>query len=240
MGDESGNPGTSMAAQSDGRFLEAADYARQGAPADAKHAQATDAEISRQARRIREWANQTGSLIPPDQFRTLHPVSISTSEHTVYYDAAQNRAVKVTFPGEFGWVPAFDNGRWNLGIAMPLDYLRRWQLFNLVFGDDVRLEGATVSAEPSMVIGGKIEPVSAVISQRWHEAANPNSPAPTSAEVSAFLRGLGFEPLPGSFGGWLRANDDIVLLDAFPDNFVKTKSGIMPIDLPMSQAEAGA
>jgi hypothetical protein len=226
-----------MAAQSDGRFLEAADYVRKSAATDAEHAQAADAEISRQARRIREWADQTGRLIPPGQFQKFRLVSNSTSEHTVYYDPAQNRAIKVTLPGEFGWVPTLANGRWNLGVATPLEYLRRWQLFNEVFGDDAQLEGATISTGPSMVIGGNADPVSIVISQRWHEAADPNSPAPTQAEVSTFLRRLGFEPLSGSFGGWRRSSDGVVVLDAFPDNFIKTRSGVMPFDLPITQAE---
>jgi len=226
-----------MAAQSDGRFLEAADYVRKGASTDAQHAQAADAENSRQARRIREWADQTGRLIPPENFEKLQRVSNSTSEHTVYYDPAQNRAIKVTLPGEFGWVPILDNRRWNLGVATPLEYLRRWHLFNEVFGDDAQLEGVTVSAEPSMVICGDTNPVSVVISQHWHEAADLNSPTPTETEVSTFLHRLGFEPLTGSFGGWLRSRDGVVLLDAFPDNFVKTRSGVMPFDLPITQAE---
>jgi hypothetical protein len=45
-GVESSNCSTDMAAQSDGRFLEAADYVRKGAATDAEHA--SDAEISRQ------------------------------------------------------------------------------------------------------------------------------------------------------------------------------------------------
>lgn len=50
------------------------------------------------------------------------------------------------------------------------------------------------------------------------------------------LHSLGFEPLPNSFHGWQRASDGIVMLDARPDNFINTKDGIMPIDLPMIQA----
>jgi hypothetical protein len=71
--------------------------------------------------------------LPPKRFAAVSSISQSTSEHTVYFDSAQNRAIKVTFPGEFGWMPTLDNGRWNLGVATPLDYLRRWQLFNEAF-----------------------------------------------------------------------------------------------------------
>jgi hypothetical protein len=172
-----------------------------------------------------------------EKLKELDKVSDHTSEHTVYFDPTQNRAVKRTLPGQFGWLPKLDNGRWTLGIAKPLDYLRRWELFNKVFGDDVRLEGATVSQTPSMVVGDKTEPISVVISQRWHRAADINSPIPTEAQVSTLLHNLGFEPLPNSFHGWRRASDGMIILDARPDNFVKTKDGIAPIDLPLMRVE---
>ncbi|HZM02143.1 MAG TPA: hypothetical protein VFC44_03880 [Candidatus Saccharimonadales bacterium] len=186
-----------MASQRNGRFLEAADYVRKGAPPDSEHAQTSEAEIARQVRRLLKWSGQTGCLIPPNRFRALILVSNDTSEHTVYYDTDQNRAVKVTFPGEFGWKPTLEKGRWNLGVAAPLDYLRRWRLFNEVFGDDVRLEGVALSKGPVMALCSKVEPMSAVISQPWHEAADPNSPAPEDREIATFLRRLGCEPLPG-------------------------------------------
>jgi len=69
----------------------------------------------------------------------LDKISDRTSEHKVYFDPERKRAVKQTLPGQFGWMPKLDHGRWTLGIAKPLDYLRRWQLFNQVFGDNVRL-----------------------------------------------------------------------------------------------------
>ncbi len=228
-----------MAAQSDGGFLEAAEHIRRGVLADSSGAQGTDEAIRCQARHFLGWASKTSGLIPPERLRALRLVSNTTSEHRVYFDAVQNRAVKVTLAGEFGWIPSFDNGRWNLGVATPLDYLRRWHLFNEVFGDDVRLEGVTCSQILVATAGNEIERVSAVISQSWRKAGKLSSLLPDDGEICAFLNRLGFDPLPGSFGGWRRAGDGVVLLDAFPDNFIKTEFCVMPIDLPITRVDTG-
>ncbi|MDB6021511.1 MAG: hypothetical protein JWQ04_1368 [Pedosphaera sp.] len=237
---ESSNSSPCMAPQNDGCFIEAAtDHIRRGAPTDAEHAQGADGESARQIRLLQEWAAQAGRLISLDRFKTLQSVSNRTSEHKVYFDPVWNRAIKQTLPGQFGWAPRLDDGRWTLGIARPLDYLHRWNLFNKVFGDDVQLEGVTITAGPIMIIGENTEPKSAVISQRWHHAADLNHPAPSQAEISMFLRKLGFQSLPNSFHGWHRTADGIVLLDARPDNFIKTEDGVTAIDLPMTRAEVG-
>jgi hypothetical protein len=225
VANEKGDTGIGAAAEGNGRFLEAAQHIRGSASANAKLTQGTAGEIGRQARALADWAIKTGRIVAPQQMPGLRPVSSATSEHKIYFDAATNRALKQTLPGEFGYLPAEANGRWSLDVATPLDYLRRWHLFNHVFHGDVWLEGANAGKGA----------VSAVISQPWHMAADTAAPNPTEAEVSAFLRGEGFEPVPRSQGGWRRTSDGIVILDAYPDNFIKTKEGIIPVDLPMTQ-----
>ena len=45
------------------------------------------------------------------------------------------------------------------------------------------------------------------------------------------MRERSFEPLANSFFGWLRSSDGVLILDAKPDNFIKTPDGILPFDL---------
>lgn len=234
---ESGNSSAGLDEQNNARILEAAaDYLRRGCTADAECAQNEIGETTLQIRLLGQWAFEAGRLTSLDSFLALSLVSDCTSEHKVYFDSDRNRAVKQTLPGQFGWVPSRDHGRWTLGIAKPLDYLLRWILFNIVFGDAVELEGVA-GIDSSMVIGEKAESLSIIVSQHWHRASDINHPAPSTAEISMFLRKLGFEPIPNSFHGWQRAADNVVLLDARPDNFIKTSGGVAPIDLPITRVD---
>ncbi|HZQ47275.1 MAG TPA: hypothetical protein VFC07_09715 [Verrucomicrobiae bacterium] len=51
------------------------------------------------------------------------------------------------------------------------------------------------------------------------------------------MNNLGFEQLPNSFHGWRRISDGMIILDARPDNFVRTKDGVVPIDMPITQVD---
>jgi hypothetical protein len=236
-GGETGDSSSEMAAGNNGRFLEAEKYVRAGVPTDAEHAGANAGESIRQSRLFRQWAEKAGRIIPPRDFERLRKVSQHTSEHVIYYDEAANRAIKHTHPGQFGWVPKLDNDRWTLGISQPLDYLKRWRLFNEVFGDDVRLEGVTLLTGPAMIIGASPDPVAAVVSQRWHEALDSSHAEPDEQEVAEFMIRIGFKDLPKSYHGWYRFADGIIVLDARPDNFIKTPNGIAPIDLLLTQID---
>ena len=45
----------------------------------------------------------------------------------------------------------------------------------------------------------------------------------------------GFRLVPSSYFGWYRPTDGSVIVDAKPDNFIKTSEGLIPIDLQMAQ-----
>jgi len=120
---------------------------------------------------------------------------------------------------------------------LPLDYLIRWRLFNEICGDDVQLEGVTAITGTSIVLGGSGDPTAAVISQRWHKALDATHAEASEREVAEFMRRAGFEELPKSFYGWRRIADGIIVLDARPDNFIKTEEGVAPIDLLVTQIE---
>lgn len=53
-------------------------------------------------------------------------------------------------------------------------------------------------------------------------------------EIRTLMRGLGFTDISASFYGW-RRDDGTVVLDAKPDNFIKSAAGIIPIDLQITR-----
>lgn len=180
-------------------------------------------EIDRQAALLIEWASANGKILPAQD---LGPLKAQGAEHEVYFRESDDRAVKRTYPGTFGVTPDVKGAQQS---ATPLFYLRRLTLLNEVFGSDMRLEGVT-HGKP-MIIGQSGEQPSLVVSQPWARALDVNNPHPTFPEVAEFMTRIGFEPLPKSYFGWTRLSDGVLILDARTDNFIKTKEGVVPIDL---------
>ncbi len=104
-------------------------------------------------------------------------------------------------------------------------------MHNALFEDDVCLEGVIVSKKPSNLPGIVPGGASMVISQRWLVAADHERPHPNEDEIITLMEELGFEPIPDSFFGWFSESKSLLVLDAKPDNFVKTADGILPFDL---------
>jgi hypothetical protein len=184
-----------------------------------------------QAGRLIEWATARSLLIREAEFELLPLVCDETGEHEVRFRESDQRLLKKTWPGTFGMVPEWSPEGWKPAAATPFEYLDRFLLHNDLFDDDVRLEGVIVSARPVGLVGALEQGVSILISQRWLVAADPNSPHPTLFEISSYMAERGFESLPDSFFGWFRESDGILVLDAKPDNFIKTPDGILPFDL---------
>jgi hypothetical protein len=122
--------------------------------------------------------------------------------------------------------------------ATPLFYLRRLELMNRVFRSDLRLEGIVLRR--SLLIGAQGEQPSVVVSQPWIRAADPNHPHPSPEEISEFMTSLGFSPVMTSYYGWHRKEDDITIVDARLDNFIKSREGVVPIDLVISEGKPPA
>ncbi|MFN3407818.1 MAG: NAD-dependent DNA ligase LigA [Limisphaerales bacterium] len=195
------------------------------------------AEDARQQQQLAEWAQRRGVLISADTWAKLRPVSSGSAEHEVRYRAADNHAVKRTHPGTFGFRPECRDGQWISVPADPCSYLRRLQLQNALFADDVRLEGVMRTEGPSLVIGQPPGGISLVISQPWLDARDPRCPHPTEHAIAAYLTTRGFVRIPNAFYGWQRSADGVVILDARPDNFVVTEAGLLPIDLHLHAPE---
>lgn len=52
------------------------------------------------------------------------------------------------------------------------------------------------------------------------------------------MESLGFKEVTRSYYGWQRKNDAITILDARPDNFIRSAEGVVPIDLVVQRSAA--
>jgi hypothetical protein len=184
---------------------------------------------------LKQWLGANDALFSAEEWSSLRPYSSDTSEHEVRYRLADHRAVKRTWPGTFGNLPTMVDGHWQPAPATPREYLHRWALQNELFGDEVRLEGGMLSLGPSMILGMPPDGLSLVISQPWLDAEDSRNPHPREIEIAEHLQIRGFAPLFRSLYGWRHLDEGMIILDAKPDNFIKTNSGILPIDLLIAQ-----
>jgi hypothetical protein len=187
-------------------------------------------EIDRQATCLIEWASKNDAILKDSYTSGLERQEGTTAEHEVFYRSDDNRAVKRTHAGTFG-VTSAQKG--EQGHATPMFYLRRLQLMNREFDSGIRLEGIMLAK--CLLIGATGDQPCMVISQPWHRPANKNSPHPSRMEVKEFMESLGFAEVKGSYFGWLKAERKIRVIDARPDNFIKTENGVIPIDLVISE-----
>ncbi len=162
-----------------------------------------------QLRALLVWAKETENLIPADRYLTPDEMG---AEHRVYFDTLRCLAIKVTNTNRCGM--SYCNGEPD--SATPLEYLARWQMQNVIFGDDAELEGVIES--PSGI--------ALVMRQRWIVGI-----VPEEERITALLGRLGFEQtlLPECY---YRASDDIAVMDCHDGNFLMEASGlVVPIDV---------
>ncbi len=101
----------------------------------------------------------------------------------------------------------------------------------LFIDSDLKLEGVIISEKPSIILFEPPGQPSFVISQRWFERTD----RVTTEEIRELMEDSGFQLVPRSYFGWFRREDRMVVVDAKPDNFIKTAAGLVPIDLQMAQ-----
>jgi hypothetical protein len=189
---------------------------------------------------LKDWLTVQGCLIPDADWVFHKLISSGTAEHEVRYRAHDHRAIKRTLPGTFGNIPKQIHGKWEPLPATPSEYLSRLALQNEVFNDEIILEGAMLHDGPSMIIGAPKGVLLLVISQPWIDAANEHQPYPSEEQLTPYLQERGFKKLIGSFFGWIKDEEQLVVLDAKPDNFILTPDGIIPIDLLITEYELAA
>jgi oligopeptide/dipeptide ABC transporter ATP-binding protein len=166
-------------------------------------------ERQRQLGILAEWAKDCGKLVAVSSLGTLMD---QASEHQVYYDPAEGKAVKVTIPGRCG--NTFPGGGFD--AALPSEYCNRWLAYNEFFGDQVMFEGVALS-------GGE---ASLVVSQRWIKGDRPSSD-----DIFRFMAGLGMTQAP-NLRDYYSISAGIAVLDAHLDNFIIDSEGdVVPIDV---------
>lgn len=216
-------------------FTEAARFIRQSESPDADSA-SYDARLHAEQQRIVFWAEQTGAVrFSDEQIEQIPLLSGDTSEHEVRLPISGKRVFKKTWPGFYGQIPVWREGKLDRTPASPADYLERQALQNEVFASDFRLEGINISDKPSMVIGQPRGQPSFVVSQGFIEAAETSKPIPSMLQIEEFLKEYGFSQAPGSYFGWVRDADGVAIVDAKPDNFILSVEGVVPIDLQIAR-----
>jgi hypothetical protein len=86
-------------------------------------------EIRRQSDCLVEWAQEQDVVLPSTHTDGLEKREASTSEHEVFLRVSDNRVIKCTFPGTFGYAHGPNNKQRR---ATPLYYLRRLELMNRI------------------------------------------------------------------------------------------------------------
>lgn len=122
-----------------------------------------------------------------------------------------------------GWAPMLDSlGMLGIQPALPLEYLRRLELQNDLFGDHLRVIGLTradrfATLQPTLRGG---EPAENEIRDVLEDAGWCRVP-------------IAMQNLPAQLMGsaWWHAGEALVLIDARKPNFKKTAFGVLPIDL---------
>jgi hypothetical protein len=150
------------------------------------------------------------------------PLIAEGSEHRVYLDADNARVLKATKPGVFGERYYIREDKVHQANCRPLEYLARLLFWKQLFGSAPTALGITQAAQ--------------IISS--HEFITGE--LPSQAEVDSFLKDAGFAPIKQRFWLWekeyrpLRKTTRRLIIrlgDARDENFVKTNSGIVPIDI---------
>lgn len=216
-------------------FAAAACFIRESQGADTGSASHGDRQQAEQREVIRFVEAGHTRRVADAELEQWPVLSDKTSEHKVFLPVLGLRVIKVTWPGFYGQIPVFRDGKLDRANACPSEYLERQALQNEIFASDLRLEGVNISDRPSMVIGTPVGQPSFVVSQGFIEAAQPANPVPAMAQIEGFLREHDFEPVPGSYFGWIRRADGVAIVDAKPDNFILSVEGVVPIDLQIAR-----
>jgi hypothetical protein len=164
-----------------------------------------------------EWAERRRKLLSLSYVERFQPVTTG-AEHAVYYDPARGVAVKATHANRFGH--SADGVQKS---ATPLEYLRRLGWHNVLFGDEIRIEGIACDEEQMEV----------VTTQPWINV-HRDSPHPTRAEIDAFFANLQFHKaaLTENAPIYFNRRISVIIGDAHDQNVLRDENGdLVPIDL---------
>lgn len=136
MYDSDGKTPPTGASPEDNTLVTASDYLRAGTGAMREGGASRRELFKREVSLLRFWTEEAGLFLNEGALQGLRPVT-SGAEHEVFFDAANNAAVKLTRAGSYGH-SLIEEGR----SALPSEYLLRLHYQNELFGDCIRLVGA--------------------------------------------------------------------------------------------------
>ena len=191
----------------------AADFVRRSSSAVRTRGERVRAE----RRALIEWAEKAGKVVPFSHIEQFTRVS-EGAEHCVFHDAVRAVAVKATHVNRFGH-SAFGEGV----PATLLEYLDRLAMQNLLFGDNLRIEGVAFD-EGQMEI---------ITTQSWI-VAHADMPTPSQSEIDEYFGQFGFRKVELTPGVpiYFQSDIGIIVADAHDRNILRNESGrLVPIDL---------
>lgn len=175
------------------------------------------------------WARASGCF-----YDDLQPQRFGGREHDVTFDPSSQSWLKFTKPAAAGYLAVFDaaRGRFELETGLPLPYLERLELQNILFQDTLCFVGVSGPAHRPRIITRQLDV--------------DGAPATLDAITAMMVGALGFVALPARFAlGYASsltfARRDAVVFDLRPANVVQTPDGILaPIDcIPARLDDAG-
>lgn len=127
------------------------------------------------------------------------------------------RVWKATYPDEFGHLPQ--------GIAaQPIQYLERLLYQNLIFHDDIRLEGISFDGDADFF-------TMRMVTSQPFVSGQPGSPE----EIERFFQEQGFRNIRMKRrNGWFRDEDGLLCSDTHGGNLLRSEDGrLIAIDVPV-------
>jgi hypothetical protein len=147
----------------------------------------------------------------------LFPEIAQGSEHAVYLEEGSSQIFKITLPGTYGDFYYLVNDKVHQEKCTPLEYLVRLHLWKKLF----RVSPSTIG----------MTKLGNIVSKQDFITGEP----PTQKEVDLFLRESGLIPVKANCFIWKKekvySGLEIWIGDTRDENFVKTESGIVPIDI---------
>ncbi len=170
----------------------------------------TGEDFGNSHRSLAAWARSSGRLIDPqwwEQKSKTWDVPHDSTEHSSYQEPRSRRTLRIVKPSS------------PFASSSPEAYLENIELNNLVFADDIRIEGVVELKGPE----GDMIPF-IVTSQPVNDG-----PHPTETQVDDWMTSKGYAHESGH--SYYNRDTDIRVTNATPQNFIRIKGITFPIDL---------
>ena len=199
-------------------------------PGESRAGQTGPERARREQEALVQYAQEFSKILPSSYLDGLFKTNEPSSEHDVFFRRSDQRVVKVTKPGFYGFTVIGQDG--ERIRATPVEYFQRTALYNRVFDDDMQFEGV-------VFLGPQKFPC-IVVSQPFVVAQSKTLPYPLLEEdIAEYMQRLGFAKILRAEVAWRRESDGVECYDCHTKNFIMTKKGVVPIDLILPNTSTG-